>query len=114
MGNPPPPPPPPIQLLLAVSTDETGYKVGEVVQTYYRVTAQTDGSPVPGATVDGTLTDAKGNRYGLHALTDANGLVAAGFQTSASGTGRGVYSISGTANKTGYLAAHGSMSFQVK
>jgi subtilisin len=114
VGNPNPPPPPPIQLVLAVSTDKPVYKVGEVVQTYYRVTAQTDASPVPGATVDGTLTDAKGNRYSLHALTDANGLVAAGFQTSASSTGRGTYSISGTATKTGYLAAQGSTTFQVK
>ena len=114
VGSPTPPPQPPIPLALAVYTDKALYKAGEVVHTYYRATVQSDGTPVAGVTIDGTLIDAKGTRYSLHALTDANGMVAADFQTSVSGTGRGTYSLSGVASKAGYLNVQSSTTFQVK
>ena len=109
--------PPQRQLILTVVSTKAVYNApgpGNWPSINYWVTDAIDGSPVSNALIDSTMRDARGGTFRVRHYTDTRGLLAVSFVIDVTANGQGTYTVTGSAQKAGYLNGQGSTSFEVR
>jgi subtilisin len=102
------------KLFVKVWTDKPEYVNGETMTSTFCVTKDVeDGAPVEAATIKSEMIDAKGARWTVEGLTDTNGEFVAQWKVNSGKGGKGTYTLTGTASKTGYLSGQGTTTFVV-
>jgi minor extracellular protease Epr len=98
-------------LSVTVTTDQASY----VNRDRATITANvTDGtSPVSGALVNISITTAKGNMLACNPTSNSSRDAVCTYKVNANRDGRGTYSITVTATKSGYSSGSGSTTFEV-
>ena len=105
---------PPVSVLsVAVTTNKTTYTLGETVYITVTVTENgASGPAVPGAAVHCQITTATGRKYASDRTTDATGVAKFSFKPKRL-DGKGTYSVTADASKSGYAPGSGSVTFVV-
>lgn len=98
-------------LSVAVATDKSSYKIGETV--YITVTVTDGSSPVADASVTVTVLTASGKAYSGSGTTGSDGVVRFRYKIRSS-DGKGTYTVTADASKTGYESGTGSTTFLVQ
>jgi minor extracellular protease Epr len=96
-------------LTVAVSTDKATYTMGETVIITTQVTDQT-GAPVSGATVNLSIRTPKNKTKTASGTTGADGKFIYNLKPKPN-DGRGAYTVTSTATKSGYNSGTGTCSF---
>lgn len=110
-GSEPPPPEPGDALVVAVTTDKTAYRMGETIYITVSVT-DTSGLPVGEAAVSVEVLTASGRRSTASGTTGGDGRAYFQYKTKRP-DGTGSYTISASADKTGYTSGSASTSVTV-
>lgn len=98
-------------LSVSVTTDKTTYAIGQTVVITTTVTS--GGSPVDGATVNLTVKTASGKTKTATGTTGAEGLYVYSYKIKTP-DGKGTYTVTSDASKTGYSAGQGTCTFTVQ
>jgi subtilisin len=107
--------PGPKQLFLQVWTDKEEYVNNETMRSSFLVTRfDASGPPVEGVAINVVMIDPKGGRWTAAGTTDAEGLFEAQWKVNSGRGGKGTYTITATAKKSGWYDADGSTTFNVK
>ncbi len=102
------------QLAVTVTTNKSTYLNGQTVTITTTVKNAATGQPVSGATVSTTITTANGSKLSGSGTTNSSGVVTLTYKVNANRDGRGTYTITSTASKSGYLGGTGSTTFIVQ
>jgi hypothetical protein len=107
--------PGPKHLFLQVWTDKEEYVNNETMHSSFLVTrSDASGPPVEGVAINVVMIDPKGGRWTAAGTTDAEGLFEAQWKVNSGRGGKGTYTITATAKKSGWYDADGSTTFIVK
>jgi len=99
-------------LMVTVITDKPTYTLGETA--YITVTVTENGAtPVQGAAVHAEITTASGRKYASDGTTGSDGKVTFTLKTKRP-DGKGTYSVTADASKSGYDPGTGSITFKVQ
>lgn len=102
------------QLAVTVATNKATYVNGETVIITTTVKDSATGLPVSSASVTLTLKTANGTTYTGSGTTNTSGVVTLTYKVNAGRGGRGTYTVTSTATKTGYLPGSGTTTFIVQ
>jgi hypothetical protein len=105
--------PEPTQLSTTVTTDKQVYQMGDRVYILTQVTDGTTAAAVSGASVSIEIVTASGRIYSGTGTTNDNGEITFNLKTK-SPDGRGIYSVTATASKVGYIGSNSSTTFEVR
>ena len=100
------------QLVVTVTTDKPSYVNSQKVTITTTVKDQ-NGVAVPSAAVSVVVTGANGSSSTLKATTNTSGIATVSYRISTRKTGIGIYTITSTASKAGYLNGSGTATFIV-
>ncbi len=111
--TPPPPPPPTGTLAVTVTTDKATYTDRETVSITTTV-KDGEGGLVSGAAVSTVVKTASGTTSTLTGTTGTNGQVVVKYKVSTRKGGKGTYTVTSTASKSGYTDGTGGTTFIVQ
>ncbi len=103
---------PPGALTVSVTTDKAVYAKNQTATITVTVTDQTSAA-VAGAAVHLTILTASGATRSMDGTTSADGTVVFKYRIK-TGDGKGTFTVTATASKTGYLGGQGSTTFIVQ